>query len=62
VDGSMRERLEKALDALSNLDPDELRTLPGQDLVWLSQDRAVEIRYRAQLLLAILNHRIGPGC
>jgi hypothetical protein len=62
VDGSMRERLEKALDALADLDPDELRTLPGEDLKWLAQDRAVEIRHRAGLLLAILNHRIGPGC
>jgi adenylylsulfate kinase-like enzyme len=62
VDGSMRERLEKALDAVADLDPDELRTLPGEDLKWLAQDRAVEIRHRAELLLAILNHRIGPGC
>jgi hypothetical protein len=62
VDGSKRERLEKALDALAALDPDELRTSPGEDLVWLAQERAVEIRFRAQLLLANLNHRIGPGC
>jgi adenylylsulfate kinase-like enzyme len=43
----MRERLEKALDAVADLDPDELRTLPGEDLKWLAQDRAVEIRHRA---------------